>query len=430
MASIDQLSRTIALFKADFGISSDDVILRALRSPRITIVGSERVVNSFAGQVCISTAAMLMARTGHQVFVDTPDAHLVGAQPPLAGTWFHQALTDVGEKLIEGVPILIGSPPASDIVFYLGGDLPWVSSPAARSVMIGASDWAAQIGEWPQTQSWSAQNWAFGAMAAAVLMAAEAAKVSARALMQYSQYAEGLRPQFQDSIKAKLELAPASTPLSYDIGQLDLISAGAVSNGFLYALLRVPGIAGAIRTFDKDVSEGPNLNRNMLLTRDWLDHKKVALFHSFQTPLLNMFPVALHFPLDGSVKLADRVAVGVDDIPARWALAKQSPYWMGVGATSHMSSMASVHYGHAACCGCLHPKDEAMDGPIPTIAFSSFLSGLMVAADLMRELGCREATLHSKQRWLTALHPDNMPWKVAPNPDCPAECAVSRVMLK
>lgn len=274
---------------------------RAFRSDRLfTFTVDQRgyewgaaTINSFAGQVCISTAAMLMARTGHQVFVDTPDAHLVGSQPPLAGTWFHQALTDVGERLIEGVPILIGSPPASDIVFYLGGDLPWVSSPAARSVMIGASDWAAQVGEWPQTQSWSAQNWAFGAMAAAVLMAAEATKVSARALMQYSQYAEGLRPQFRDSAKAKLELAPASTPLSYDIGELDLISAGAVSNGLLYALLRVPGIAGTIRTFDEDVSEGPNLNRNMLLTREWLDQKKVALFHSFQTPLLNMLSVGL-----------------------------------------------------------------------------------------------------------------------------------------
>lgn len=430
MASIDQLSRTMALFKTDFGISSDELVLRALRSPRATIVASERVVSSFAGQVCISTAAMLMARTGHQVFVDTPDAHLVGVQPPLAGTWFHQALADVGERLIEDVPIIIGSPPTSDIVFYLGGDLPWISSPAGRSVMVGASDWAAQIGEWPQTQTWSAQNWAYGAMAAAVLMAAEVAKVTAKSLLPCSEYAEGLRFQFQDSAKAKLELAPANTPLSYEIGQMDLISAGAVSNAVLYALLRVPGIAGAIRTFDRDYSEGSNLNRNMLLTRDWLDQKKVALFHSFETPSLNMLPIALHFPLDGSVKLAERVAVGVDDIPARWALAKQSPYWMGVGATSHMSSMASVHYGHSACCGCLHPKDEVMDGPTPTIAFSSFLSGLLVAADLMRELGGREATLHSRQRWLTALRPDSRNWKVAPNPDCPAECAISRVMSR
>ena len=85
-----------------------------------------------------------MARTGHQVFVDGPDAVLVGHQPPLRPGSFHAALAEMGGKLIDGVPITIGAPVgASDIVFCLGTDLPWMVAPVARRISVGASDWEA-----------------------------------------------------------------------------------------------------------------------------------------------------------------------------------------------------------------------------------------------------------------------------------------------
>lgn len=429
MATEEQLSRTIALFCTDFGIGDTKPVLRALMHPRITIVASERVIRSLAGQAAVSTAAMLMARSGHQVFVDTPDAILVGHQPPLAGGSFHRALLDVGGKLIAGVPVTIGPPiGGSDIVFCLGTDLQWMPGAAARYISVGASDWGARCSDMPRRQQWSATDWPFGGLVAAVLMAAEAIKISARILAPLSADPGAIRGQFLEMPGLALDLAPRDTSLAYDVGELDIISAGAVSNGFLYSLLRVPGLTGVARAFDNDISDGPNLNRNALLTTDWLDVPKVNLFESSMTTSFKIEPISKHYPLEGSIELRERVIVGVDDVPARWALAKLGCQWMGVGATSHFNSMASVHFRHSACAACLHPHDEDMAGPTPTVAFASFLAGLMVAADFLRDVSGASASLTSRQRYISALRPDE-PWDAPVHPiaDCPAQCPASVV---
>lgn len=155
---------------------------------------------------------------------------------------------------------------------------------------------------------------------------------------------------------------------------------------------------------------------------------KVELLAHFNRGL-QIEPVPRHFGSADLDRLAANVAVGVDDIPTRWLLAGALASWMGVGATSHFSSMASVHFPHAACAGCLHPRDEQIEGPIPTIAFVSFLSGLMVAADFVIERSRSTAFLTSRQRYLTSLHLENdgtsFSTPVAPRADCPAQCPAS-----
>ena len=429
MTSADCLARTISLFETDFAIADRELILRALLQPRIVIVADERVVRSLAGQVAISTAAMLMARTGHHVFIDTPDAVVIGHQPPLGHGSFHEALFEFGTKLVAGITITIGPPVGSaDIVFCLGNDLPWMAAPSARYISVGASDWAAGFSEMRRRQPWSASDWPIGAAGAAVLMAAEAIKISARVLAPHSPNWDGLRGQFLDSPRASLKLLPPDTPLVRDLGEFDIVSAGAVSNAFLYSILRIPGLAGSARALDGDVSDSSNLNRNALLTTGWVGEPKVDLFKAVGTPNFHVEPVPLHYPLDGSVLLRDHVVVGVDDIPARWALARLGVPWMGVGATTHVASMASVHFGHAACAACLHPNDEQIEGPTPTIAFSSFLAGLMMAADLLYERSGRDASLVSRERFICALRSEE-PWSasVPPIAECPAECPASRL---
>ena len=89
---------------------------------------------------------------------------------------------------------------------------------------------------------------------------------------------------------------------------------------------------------------------------------------------------------------------GVDDIPTRWLLAGARVNWMGVGATTDFGSMASIHFSHSACAACMHPHNEDAPGQTPTIAFVSFLSGLMVAADFLVELSRSTVNIASKQR--------------------------------
>ncbi len=273
-------------------------------------------------------------------------------------------------------------------------------------------------------------DWPMGAMAAAVLVASEAIKFSGRFLAPFSGNPSYIRELFGFSRSARLSLAPEDTPKVASLGEFDIISAGAVSNALVYALMRLPDVTGHARAFDKDTSDESNRNRNMLLIRRLEHLTKVALFAHFGRGL-QIEPVSRHFEgrdLDG---LRPHVAVGVDDIPVRWLLAGAMAEWMGVGATSHFSSMASVHFPYSACAGCLHPRDEEMEGPIPTIAFVSFLAGLMVAADLVVEKSRSTAFLTSRQRYLTPLHLEHdgtaFSTPVAPHPNCPVGCPASRL---
>src|SRR5690606_24763192 len=107
--------------------------------------------------------------------------------------------------------------------------------------------------------------------------------------------------------------------------------------------------------------------------------------------------------------------------PARWALAGLGIPWMSVGATTDLSSVASVHFGHGACTACLHPEDDDVDGPTPTIAFNSFLTGLLMAADFLFEKSGNNHFLASHHRIVCGLFPDD-PWEgpVIPIAHCPA----------
>ena len=87
-----------------------------------------------------------------------------------------------------------------------------------------------------------------------------------------------------------------------------------------------------------------------------------------------------------SKKLAVSVLVGVDDIPSRWLVQRANPEWLGIGATTHWSAMASFHQLGLGCAEYLHPVDDPNDAPIPTVAFVSFWAGLLTAAYFIRHL--------------------------------------------
>jgi len=428
MDSGAQLARTCLLFQVDLGLSDPAVVLRALTTLNIVIVADQETVNSLSGQVAVTTGAMLMARSGHKVFIDAPDAPLIGDQPPMTGATLYDAISSVGNQLIDGVEIAIGCPVFEPhITFVCGQPGPYTQSKSNRIVSVGWTDWSGEFRDWPMSTQCSGGDWPMGAMAAAVLMASEAIKVAGRMLAALADHGGHLGEVFANCRTARLSLAPEGTPHAVELGRLDIVSAGAVSNAFLYALLRLPNIRGAARVFDRDVSDDTNRNRNMLLIAALAALTKVDLFKHFENGL-QVEPIRRHFEKTDVSNLANVVAVGVDDIPIRWMLAGAPAQWMGVGATSHFNSMASMHVPYAGCAACLHPHDEPQVGATPTIAFVSFLSGLMMAADLIREIGGAESCKASRQRYLTSLQvAGDYSAPVAPRSDCPAKCAASRL---
>lgn len=428
MINVEQLSRTILLLQSDLGLADPALVLRALASTSILLVADEEVVGTLSGQVAVTTSAMLMARSGHSVFIDAPDATLVGHQPPLMGASIHEAVADIGDKLIDGANVSIGCPLfVPDIAFVFGGGRAGLGVRAKRIVSVGWTDWAGELRDWPLRPACALGDWPMGAMAAAVLVASEAIKIAGRALLPFSPHPAHYRDLFAPCGGPVLRLAPSSTPKAAKLGNIDIISAGAVSNAFLYALLRLPEVEGHARAFDRDRSDASNRNRNMLLVPPFDRLLKVDLFEQFSRSL-EIRGVPRHFEESDVGNLFRRVAVGVDDIPTRWALAGARSDWMGVGATSHFNSMASVHFPYSACPACLHPHNEEIEGDTPTIAFVSFLSGLLMAADLLRDVGGSEAALASRYRYLTALQVEGA-WEgpVAPTGLCPAGCPASRL---
>lgn len=78
--------------------------------------------------------------------------------------------------------------------------------------------------------------------------------------------------------------------------------------------------------------------------------------------------------------------IGTDDIPSRWLVKEQRPRWLGVGATAHFHTVTSEHSSEQPCAGCLHPEDDDVTAPIPTISFTSYWAGLSLAALLLNHL--------------------------------------------
>lgn len=125
--------------------------------------------------------------------------------------------------------------------------------------------------------------------------------------------------------------------------------------------------------------------------------------------------------------LGPTVLVGVDDIPSRWTVQRAAPGWVSVGATSHGFVMVSGHEPNAACAGCAHPRDESLEGQIPTISFVSFWGGLLQARALLAH-AAKVAMPAVNVAWPFGLFGSRglQAFPLQPAATCPVGCTASR----
>lgn len=416
----DALDRTLLLMRDHLDPKVTDAeLLAALAGVTVTIRSDAECAATHAGQSAIITLCALLARSGHRVQVDAPDALLSGLQPPARQTRLHTAIAEVASELPLHPGTTITHCALADIEFLLGGAEP--SGHAPRTVRLGWSRWAATIGR-DETAA-NETEWPIGALAAAAFGAAEAFKLAMRRLAHLALSRRFFDAQYSATAVASVRLAPESSPICSDLGEVDFVSAGAITNSALYVLLRLPGLQLHGRAFDDDENGLSNLNRNMLLLHRALGtHKSRDLAaiapKGMLRGIIHRFGAAAN-----DAQLAPRVLVGVDHIPSRWTVQRAAPGWVGIGATSHFIAFASAHPAGEACAGCMHPRDEPDFGPIPTVAFVSYWAGLLAAVKLVRDAGGDPTGETERQTMICPLRPETV-WRsaIALRSDCPTPC--------
>lgn len=427
MSGLEALDRTVRLVcdAVDDGVS-DAEIVGALQSFRVRCVCDARNAQAYSGQTALVAIVSLVARMGVQINLDVPDVPLVGYQPPLRGSRLVSSLIDLGSDLIPGSAITADPTLKADLTIALG-DTPLRGGTAGWRV--SGDGWAAQLTPLGHAGTrWSASS-AIGGLTGAGLVSPEVFKAVIRGLpLRHPIWTEMLA----EAGEAVWGYWGDETAYPCDPVPLDIISAGAITQAALFALLRTPmHLTG--RVFDDDVAEFGNLNRQMLYRRSDTGLKVDIVRRAFRAPgRCNAIPERFsEAGLSRFAPLAPHVLVGVDDIPARWEIQAASRGWTGVGATSHFFASISSHEEHEGCAGCLHPRDDdGLDGPIPTVSFVSFWAGLALAVRFLRAIGGGPYGARRQNLALWPLRLDSLDaasWHpVGPRRDCPVRCSASQ----
>jgi hypothetical protein len=425
MTLSEALDRTLLLMRDEVHDAvTDDELIAALTGLRVALIADAVNIASHSAQTAFITAAMLMARSGHRVHLICPPVALVGPQPPLGRGELVVELARVGADLLPGYSFAPGAPVGEvDIAIALGNSE--ISVRAARHIRLNASPWSGRLADQTAGDMWDGGLWPLGGMAAAGLAAAEAFKTSMRRIAHAARNLSRMETVFAPATNVVFALAPEGTPFVRQLGTFDCISGGAIINAILYALARVPGVEGHARVIEPDTTDTSNLNRYMLLRRSRLKenkaHNLAAIFAGYG---LTIEPVPKRYEpaqLASLLPLSVSVLVGVDDIPTRWLVQRAGPNWLGVGATTHWSALASFHADGLGCAECLHPTDDPSNAPIPTVAFVSFWAGLLTASYFLRHRASQTIPVSEQQIYLTALRPEHPSWSAVPRRrDCPS----------
>ena len=419
------LDRTLLLMRDDLREEVTDAqLVRALTSTCVALVAGEEDLRTHSAQCAFVTAALQMARSAHRVTLVAPDVLLIGAQPPLIQSRLISGLVEVGQDLLPGVEFSTSMPDEPvDLAVHFGQQVLVV---AARSICVNASAWAAQIQPVAAARPWAAAGWPLGAIAAGALAASEAFKHAMRSLSEFAKDDALFSEMYAPVDRLTFEVAPASTPQLPTLGEIDVVSAGAITHAALYVLLRVPEVSGRGRVLDPESTDLPNLNRYGLLRRSKVEHGKTRLLRDLASPHLLLEPVEASFQYS-VINLHRRVIVGVDDIPTRWRVQEKKPQWLGVGATTHWNAMASHHYRGVACAHCLHPRDDVDVGRIPTVPFVSLFAGLFLASYLLRSAAGERVRPGEQYVYFSPLRPERVWWSpVSERLMCPT-CATLKV---
>lgn len=424
----EALDRTALLINADFfnNTLDCDQVVDSLLATTVRIAATAQDLASPAGQTALVATTALIGMLGIAIDLDMPAAEMLTPQPPLVGDELRAALLDHGQHMIPGARIAHGLAAQPDVTFALGTAGTTVDLPSGAIAVTG-DDTSCTVG--PLTTVRPAPwitDWPMGALAAACAAAGEAFRVALARIAGDSglPYPTMCRPPRRDVVTLTMG-APHPTPV--DLGEIDVVSAGAITNALTYCLLRTPDITGHLRFYDDDTLEVSNLNRYALMRQQDIDTPKTQLLERFSTDSLALTGILRRYD-EHTTSSAPRILVGADDIPVRWTAQRRQPDWLGIGATGHTYALVSTHTPDTPCAGCIHDHDDPEPNPvIPTISVVSFLAGLQLASELIEFAAGTSAPGEAIAGWPLGLG-GSAGWtrsKLQHNASCPIHAAQS-----
>lgn len=389
------LSRTMRLINQAFfdGLADESAIAAGLLATTVRLVADEANMSSRSGQAALVSAFQLIARMGIGIELIAPDIPLVTEIPPLTQHTIRDALLDLGQDLIPGAT-LRESAEHADVTFIFGD----TSCADPGAIYITATDLRCLL---TREHAHGAVKLTQDAPIAALAAGAAAAAIALHTALAQIERATGTprstRPHPSPGPPVDIDLAELCPSLSAGrtaLGKIDAISAGAITNALVSTLLWLPDTTADLRVFDDDSGELSNVNRNMQQQASDDGKPKTEILARSSTSALRIAGVNARFPernREGILPLAERVAVGVDHIPARWWVQEEWPANLYIGATTNHEAIVTMHHPGEPCAGCAHPHplQLAEDQFVPTISYISFWAGLLQACALMEEVAER-----------------------------------------
>jgi hypothetical protein len=397
------LARTTRLINEEYfgGAADADAIAHGLLLTTVRLVADEKNASTLAGQAALVTAFQLIARMGIGVEVIVPELQLVLAVPPLRALTLRAALVDLGADLIPGLTIRQTAVDAE--ITFVFGDSADHKANVEPTFAVDVSDFGCRIHTPGAPGSRIESDVAYGGLAAGAAVAALAldrALPNIEAATERTRTSQ-LRPSPGPPVDIDLRaIFPNLSLASRSISHLDVISGGAVTNGFIYTLLWLPVRCEQLEVADDDDVDWHNLNRCTQFRASDVTSPKVAALERSCTDSLRITGRRERFQRPGAGQastLPDDVVVGVDRIEARWWVQEAWPRNLYVAATSNHEAVVTTHYANGACAGCAHPQAAPPSDEIPTISFVSFWAGLLQVCALLTK------NAHSTSRRLTVF---------------------------
>ena len=225
----------------------------------VRLIADEPNMSCRAGQAALVTAFQLIARMGIGIELLAPEVEVVADAPGLRRRMLRAALLDLASDLIPNTSVRCQEF-RTELTFVFG-DTP-CSAPGALCVTV--SEFAVQITAPKHERSRIECEQPLGALAAGPAAAAIALDCAMPNIERTTGIARTRRPLPQPGPPVSIDLTqlfPSLRTEPADLGRVDVISAGAVTNALINTLLWLPGISAQTTILDDDSVDWHNLNR-------------------------------------------------------------------------------------------------------------------------------------------------------------------------